>query len=148
VSQQVPMTQRAERELRQKQRAAAASVLIEQFGLGTFTSAKSKRAKRKGRKPVNAIFVAPAVAQDRFVYVIGAEMGPVKIGIAADVSQRLASLQTGHPQKLKVYFHASAPDAVAVERACHRDLGQHRMSGEWFDVSWDVAASVVRKHLA
>ena len=142
------LTQRAERELRQKQRAAAASELIEQFGLGKFTSAKSKRAKRKAHRPINPVFVAPTPDRNRFVYVIGAETGPVKIGIATDVAQRLASLQTGHPQKLKAYFHTATPKAAAIERACHREFEQYRLTGEWFDVSWDVAAAAIRKQVS
>lgn len=71
------------------------------------------------------------------VYVIGAGGHPVKIGIAGDVTKRLAGLQTASPTRLRCYFqvHVGAEHARAIEQECHRLLAGRRLSGEWFDLT-------------
>ena len=56
--------------------------------------------------------------------------GPVKIGYAADVWGRLASLQTGSPVPLCVV--ATVPGGRALEARLHEQFAQLRSHGEWF----------------
>ena len=81
----------------------------------------------------------------RHVYVIGAEAGPFKIGIATDPHQRRAEIQNGNPIKVMVLHSVSVDpqDALAVEGAVHRLLAKRRLAGEWFDVPCGVAKSLV-----
>lgn len=68
------------------------------------------------------------------VYFIQAgETGPVKIGIADDVAERLRALQTAHWELLHVrhVFDGGA----AKERAFHERYKAHRLRGEWFDAA-------------
>jgi len=72
-----------------------------------------------------------------FVYFIRDEFGATKIGISADPHQRVATLQTGHPEAL--YLHNTVPcrsgaDARAVEGDLHDCFARQRMNGEWFDL--------------
>jgi hypothetical protein len=65
----------------------------------------------------------------------------IKIGYAADVSKRLAQLQTGSAYQLKLL--TVLPDAdKRVERYFHEALSSERLCGEWFRDSAQV------KHLA
>lgn len=72
-----------------------------------------------------------------YLYVIAAEAhphGPCKLGVSADPDQRLRRLQTGHPDRLRVY-HREPVDADKVktlEKLLHRDLHHTRQRGEWF----------------
>lgn len=82
-----------------------------------------------------------------FVYVIGPNNGPQKIGIAKDVRLRKGDLQVGCPFDL--HIHAAVPmeteqAARNAERMAHRILSKSRQRGEWFNVSPIRAIDVVR----
>lgn len=79
-----------------------------------------------------------------FVYVVGPEAGPFKVGIAKDVAKRLAAIQTGCPFPLKVHFTLEAPNALKVERAAHRKLLPFGTSGEWFDAPLEMVVAAVK----
>lgn len=71
------------------------------------------------------------------VYVVQAgEGGPVKIGFTNKPRRRIAELQTGLPQRLRVLhlFDGSEED----ERRLHRRFAEHRVSGEWFHPVADI----------
>lgn len=68
------------------------------------------------------------------IYVIGVEGSPlVKIGLAADPAARLAGLQTGNPQPLKLlYSHEGGRE---LESHLHATFFDQRIRGEWFDLT-------------
>lgn len=82
-----------------------------------------------------------------YVYVIchekdGKWCGPVKVGMGADPSKRLYSLQTGNPNKLHLLWQFSAPNkqmSRRMEHGFHQTKKAHRMQGEWFDLEPIVA---------
>src|ERR1017187_10363786 len=64
------------------------------------------------------------------VYFIAAD-GAIKIGYSADVSKRMAQLQTGAACKLRllaVYHNVTN----ATEKRLHAVFSEHRLEGEWF----------------
>jgi hypothetical protein len=81
----------------------------------------------------------PALSGDRtFVYLLQDEQAATKIGISGDPRGRIASLQTGHPEPLrlvKAIRFRTAANARAVERDLHIHFERQRMNGEWFDLS-------------
>lgn len=91
------------------------------------------------------------MSKDHTVYVIchergGEACGPVKIGIAADPVRRLASLRTGNPHRLVLFWHFLAPDrecARRLERGFHETRPEKRMEGEWFDLDPVTATQVL-----
>lgn len=92
--------------------------------------------------------IDPAPPRERrlaMVYVVGAVGHPIKIGVAVDPESRLAKLQTGSPARLVLHYAVSVLDAFGVERASHATLSAHRLEGEWFDVSPEVAIEVVQR---
>lgn len=82
------------------------------------------------------------------VYVVGSmDFGAVKIGIAGDVLDRMATLQTGFPGRLSLYSatYTSRKCAEKIERECHdilKRLGLH-LSGEWFSADPNDATELV-----
>jgi len=64
------------------------------------------------------------------VYFISSVRGPIKIGFAANVQARLATLQTASPQPLQVL--AAIAGTAQAERAIHRHFASLRLEGEWF----------------
>ena len=71
-----------------------------------------------------------------YIYVIGSDNPPYKVGISRDPAKRLKSLQTGHPFPLQLHY-TKATDICKtklLETVIHRHLKLHKTSGEWFDV--------------
>lgn len=87
-----------------------------------------------------------------YVYAIGKEpQGPLKIGYTQDIGTRLAKLQIGNHEELKVYClgrvtHQKIVNpltAKKAEGAIHRTLKDKRIRGEWFAVSADELTECV-----
>lgn len=56
--------------------------------------------------------------------------GPVKIGFATDVKDRVKTLQIASPERLRVIRQIKGN--IAVERWLHKNFKKHRLNGEWF----------------
>lgn len=73
-----------------------------------------------------------------YLYVIAADPnGPTKLGISKDPDSRLRQLQTGHAQRLRLYYQEPVPASQArlFEGLLHRQVSFLRTHGEWFDLS-------------
>jgi hypothetical protein len=82
------------------------------------------------------------------LYVIGEHEGApvVKIGRSGNPAARLASIQTGSPQRLRLlHVEEGAGD---MEGEVHKALAGRRVYGEWFDFGADPALGLVRQALA
>lgn len=66
------------------------------------------------------------------VYVVRAgDEAPVKVGIARNVADRIATLQTGNWRKLHVLY--SLPGDLHLEKHLHLEMANDRIIGEWFE---------------
>lgn len=76
----------------------------------------------------------------QFLYVLGIrdKSSPIKIGISFQVDKRIKDLQTSHPEVLELRGCLGVPRSRArtLERAAHKWLDAHRLSGEWFAVEF------------
>lgn len=86
--------------------------------------------------------------QEAFIYVIGVDQQPVKIGRAENPYKRIASLQVGSPGRLTLHdaLMVHAPIADKIEREVHHHFRSLRLSGEWFDVGHEAASEVVERY--
>lgn len=66
--------------------------------------------------------------------------GPIKIGIASKPWERLATLQTASPYRLRGL--AAWPGSAAEEAALHEVFAADRLEGEWFKPSPELIALV------
>lgn len=72
-----------------------------------------------------------AASTSRVYFIQSGHAGPIKIGYSTNpVQQRLAALQTGHPEPLRVL--AEVEGDRSVEADLHQRFRRHRMKGEWF----------------
>ena len=55
-----------------------------------------------------------------------------KIGIADNVKKRLATLQTGNPEKLTVLYKKEFAYCTKLEKHIHNKYKNNRKTGEWF----------------
>lgn len=84
-----------------------------------------------------------------FLYVIGPENGPYKVGTATSVEARLSGLQTGNHQELLVHrrYEAktlSSAEMQRIERRVHKVLKDHNIRGEWFDCDLEAIDHVIK----
>jgi hypothetical protein len=124
---------RSEGEIRRKRRALLTKLALEE-------------AQRRVDEAREAARLERQAAERQHVYVIGAAGAAIKIGIAADVAQRCADLQTASPVTLRVYYHIEAFGGLArrIEREAHQRLAEYRLRGEWFDYDPYEAAELVK----
>ena len=84
----------------------------------------------------------------QYVYVIGwRPRGPCKVGKATNLIDRLSGLQTGNPERLKVFYAvhvATLKLAYLVEANALLRLNQERLVGEWSDVTAKVGKAAVQ----
>lgn len=83
---------------------------------------------------------------DHFIYVIGRENGPVKVGVTSGLGGRLAMLQTGCPFKLSILHTRRMRDrthALKEERKFHLIYRERRLMGEWFKITAEMAIDVI-----
>jgi hypothetical protein len=58
---------------------------------------------------------------------------------------RLAALQRGSAEPLELVYAAAVKsnDATAIEQTAQAMMSNHRLSGEWFDVTPDLAVGAI-----
>lgn len=79
-----------------------------------------------------------------FVYVVRGDHNMIKIGVTTNPAARLAQLRTGSPFPIEYAFIGATPgNGYDIEQAAHAMLAPHRVNGEWFDVSPELAISAV-----
>jgi hypothetical protein len=85
----------------------------------------------------------PSDPSSTFVYFIqaGGRGGPIKIGRARDVFQRLNQLQTGSPEELEI-LAVLAGAAVDLEKHLHQRFANSHLRGEWFKPSRELLALI------
>jgi len=72
----------------------------------------------------------------KLYFIQSGENGPIKIGHSSDPDERLASLQVGNPQHLRLLAAVEfGSDAAAQEQLCHRTFRVEHIRGEWFQPS-------------
>ena len=79
------------------------------------------------------------------IYFIGsAESGAVKIGMSVDPESRLAEIQRGHPNKLKLY---KVVENVTkdYEMELHKMFNHIRQEGEWFELNDELIHFMINK---
>lgn len=83
----------------------------------------------------NAIEDAIAQRDGSSVY-FAAAGDRIKIGWSRKVASRIAQLQTGNPEPVRLL--ATMPGGVSKERELHRRFAHARLAGEWFTATPDL----------
>lgn len=84
--------------------------------------------------------MSDSIISPAFVYIIQAESGPVKIGVANNTEQRLAAHQSSNHELLTLLYSfacSSNEQARAIELALHHRYKDQNIRGEWFSVEPD-----------
>jgi excisionase family DNA binding protein len=65
-----------------------------------------------------------------FVYFAQAESGPIKVGVSKSPNQRIAEIQTGNSERVRLL--GVVVGDRKTERAVHAQFASLRLHGEWF----------------
>ena len=81
-----------------------------------------------------------------WIYVVGTNTKPYKIGLSTRPKSRLKDIQTGHPEKLSIhYLHEINKDEVTlIEKMIHKNINYKRTHGEWFNVELEEAIQEIK----
>ena len=81
-----------------------------------------------------------------YLYVIGADTGPHKVGFTIKPTYRLTTLGIGSPVPLTIKHVIAVPWVTRKfsEKYAHALLASRHSHGEWFDVTADQALSAIR----
>lgn len=77
-----------------------------------------------------------------YIYVIGREEGPVKVGITSSLAARLSAIQTGCHFKIELLHYRECADraqALEHEQIFHDVYAAQRLAGEWFEIQENLA---------
>ena len=70
-----------------------------------------------------------------YVYLIQADTGAIKIGLAKDIKKRFKSLFTSSPCELKLVYSKRVEDCRLLEKKLHDEFSDKRIKLEWFSLS-------------
>lgn len=79
-----------------------------------------------------------------YIYAIGTDT-KTKIGISQDVNARLATIQTGNPETLRIHyaFKIDKSRAAKLESHIHKEYNHHKIRGEWFNLDECEAVKIL-----
>ena len=119
---------------------------------------EEKAAAREGLRVVRADFRAefkakpgssiPECAGIYFVQTSASAEGPIKIGQAQNIRDRVRNIQTSHPWPLKLLAYIEIADEVArdeTEAEMHARFFATRMHGEWFSPDAELLTFIAEK---
>lgn len=100
-----------------------------------YKSIKERNKKYTPKKRVRPNRYKSVSTATKNVYLIKAENGLIKIGVAINVNTRLATLACASPCKLEKVFSIQKEFAYIVENSLHTRFKKERSHGEWFSLS-------------
>lgn len=68
------------------------------------------------------------------IYLISDETNKYKIGVSKDPKQRLKTLQTSNPTKLKILHYIDTKIPYKIETVLKRQYKLQNSNGEWFNL--------------
>src|SRR5512146_364461 len=81
-------------------------------------------------------------AVEGLYFIYSEEPKSMKVGISTKPLTRLANLSTGSPSRLHLVFYSRLFGKVA-EETLHRQLSDHRRTGEWFKWNAEVQGFIL-----
>ncbi len=74
------------------------------------------------------------------------EKGPIKIGRARSIKQRIAQLQTSLPYDLKLIGYIETSDYIELEKDIHEKNKSKNLKREWFNLDLNEVESIIDKY--
>lgn len=87
----------------------------------------------------------PSIDGPNYLYVIGLDKGPYKVGYTKHLARRLEAIQklVAEPLQIHRQYEVGEWYALQAEHAVHARLKRHAISAEWFSASLDYIAEII-----
>ncbi len=82
----------------------------------------------------------------KFVYLIRATNGLVKIGITSDIEHRFRTLNAGSPLELKLLGCIESGNVQELEKELHTRFSDKNVRHEWFNLSFEDVSYIKGNH--
>lgn len=83
---------------------------------------------------------------EKHIYIFKSETGECKIGVSNNVNKRRSTIEMqGGKRIVDVFYTTKCFNAYEIESALHRYYADKRLVGEWFDVNYNEAISILEK---
>ena len=83
---------------------------------------------------------------EKHIYIFKAETGECKIGVSNNVDKRRSAIEMqGGKPIIELFYTAKCFNAYEIENIMHKHFADKRLIGEWFDVDFDNAVSVLKE---
>ena len=83
---------------------------------------------------------------EKHIYIFKAETGECKIGVSNNVDKRRSAIEMqGGKPIIELFYTTKCFNAYEIENIMHKHFADKRLIGEWFDVDFDNAVSVLKE---
>ena len=83
---------------------------------------------------------------EKHIYIFKAETGECKIGVSNNVDKRRSAIEMqGGKPIIELFYTTKCFNAYEIENIMHKHFADRRLIGEWFDVDFDNAVSVLKE---
>lgn len=83
---------------------------------------------------------------EKHIYIFKAETGECKIGVSNNVDKRRSAIEMqGGKPIIELFYTTKCFNAYEIENIMHRHFADNRLIGEWFDIDFDNAVSVLKE---
>ena len=83
---------------------------------------------------------------EKHIYIFKAETGECKIGVSNNVDKRRSAIEMqGGKPIIELFYTIKCFNAYEIENIMHKHFADRRLIGEWFDVDFDNAVSVLKE---
>ena len=83
---------------------------------------------------------------EKHIYIFKAETGECKIGVSNNVDKRRSAIEMqGGKPIIDVFYTSKCFNSYEIENIMHRHFADNRLIGEWFDIDFDNAVSVLKE---
>lgn len=117
---------------------------LEHFGISCKDFEVSELESRKKIKDL----LTELNSGSKFVYLVQASNGYIKVGKSADPRKRLGGLRSGSPLPLNLLHVIKCQDwpydAATIEEAIHVLLTPYHLHGEWFNIPQDLLSRICK----
>ena len=86
--------------------------------------------------------------QRHYLYIIQCAGIYYKIGWTSNPKERLASLRTGNPFRLRLIFSARFADPIEAEKYLHARYSEYNVRGEWFKLTHRQVRDIIDFEIA
>lgn len=83
---------------------------------------------------------------EKHIYIFKTENGSCKIGVSKNIEQRKKTISClGNSKIIDIFYTPKCSNAYKIEGKMHKYFEQYRVTGEWFNIDFDMACTKLKE---